>query len=176
MTAPMHVALLRGINLGSYNRISMPELRAHLTGQGYGNVQTIVASGNIVLESDKTPAQLQSDLRETIAERFGVDTPVICRTARQMATIVKRNPFPHAGGKALHVLFLEKPCPAAARAALEALDLAPEQVVVSGREIYAHYATGYQNSQLAKAIDKQLPKQGTDRNWNTVLKLRELTR
>ena len=176
MTAGVHVALLRGINLGSHNRVPMPELRAHLTEEGYGNVQTIVASGNIVLESDKKPAQLEKDLRVTIAERFGVDTPVICRTARQIATIVNKNPFPDAGGKALHVLFLAQRCPAAAKSALEALDLAPEEVVVSGREIYAHYAAGYQNSALARALDKHLRKQGTDRNWNTVLKLRELTR
>jgi uncharacterized protein (DUF1697 family) len=171
-----HVALLRGINLGSRNRVSMPDLREHLSGEGYGDVQTIVASGNVVLESTKKPAQLEQDLQKTIADRFGVDTPVIVRTARQIASIVKQNPFPDAGGKALHVLFLPERCPAAAKTALGALDLEPEQLVISGREVYAHYAAGYQNSPLARALDKHLRKTGTDRNWNTVLKLHELTR
>ena len=133
----VHVALLRGINLGAHNRVSMPELREHLTAEGYGNVRTVVASGNVVLESTKKPAQLERDLQETIAERFGVDTPVIVRTARQIAGVVAGNPWPKAGGKELHVLFLPERCPAPAKRALEALDLAPERLRVSGREIYA---------------------------------------
>ena len=171
-----HAALLRGINLGSRNRISMPELREHLTGEGYENVQTIVASGNIVLESTAKPAQLEKDLQKTIAARFGVDTPVIVRTARQIAKLVKHNPFPKAGGKDLHVLFLPERCPADARRALEALDLEPEAFAIAGRDIYCFYGTGYQSSPLAKALDKHLRRTGTDRNWNTVLKLHELTR
>jgi len=172
----VHVALLRGINLGAHNRVSMPELREHLTAEGYGNVRTVVASGNVVLESTKKPAQLERDLRATIAERFGVDTPVIVRTARQIAGVVAGNPWPDAGGKELHVLFLAERCPAAAKRELEALDLSPEQLHVAGREVYARYVNGMQNSRMGKALDKHLPRMGTDRNWNTVLKLRELTR
>lgn len=171
-----HVALLRGINLGARNRISMPELREHLTDEGYGDVRTIVASGNVVLESPKKPAQLERDLRTTIAKRFDVDTPVIVRTAKQIAAVVEGNPWPDAGGKELHVLFLSERCPAPAKRELEALDLEPERLAVSGREIYAWYVNGMQNSALGKALEKHLPRAGTDRNWNTVLKLRELTR
>jgi uncharacterized protein (DUF1697 family) len=171
-----HAALLRGINLGARNRISMPELREHLTDEGYGDVRTIVASGNVVLESPKKPAELERDLRATIAKRFDVDTPVIVRTAKQIAAVVDGNPWPDAGGKELHVLFLPERCPAAAKRELEALELAPEQLHVAGREIYARYVDGMQNSAMGKALDKHLPRTGTDRNWNTVLKLRELTR
>jgi uncharacterized protein (DUF1697 family) len=171
-----HAALLRGINLGARNRISMPELREHLTDEGYGDVRTIVASGNVVLESPKKPAQLERDLRATIAKRFDVDTPVIVRTAKQIAAVVEGNPWPDAGGKELHVLFLSERCPAPAKRALEALELEPERLAVSGREIYAWYVRGMQKSALGKALEKHLPRAGTDRNWNTVLKLRELTR
>jgi uncharacterized protein (DUF1697 family) len=175
MTQAMkHAALLRGINIGARNRVSMPELREHLGAQGYGDVQTIVASGNIVLESTAKPAQLEQHLRKTIAGRFGVDTPVIVRTARQIAGIVKKNPFPDAGGKELHVLFLPERCPAAAAKALGELDLEPEGFEIAGRDIYCFYGAGYQNSPLAKALDKHLRKTGTDRNWNTVLKLHDL--
>jgi uncharacterized protein (DUF1697 family) len=171
-----HVALLRGINLGSHNRISMPELREHLTAEGYGDVRTIVASGNVVLESAKKPAQLERDLQATIAERFGVDTPVIVRTAKQITAVVAGSPWPDAGGKELHVLFLPERCPAPAKRELEALELEPERLHVAGREIYAWYVNGMQNSPLGKALTKHLRSSGTDRNWNTVLKLHELTR
>src|SRR4051812_9717308 len=98
MSPAMQIALLRGINVGKHNRISMPELREHLGAEGYGNVRTLIASGNIVLESTAAPAQLEKDLQETIAERFGVDTPVVVRTAEQLAQIVDDNPFPDGGG------------------------------------------------------------------------------
>jgi uncharacterized protein (DUF1697 family) len=170
------IALLRGINLGQHNRIAMPALREHLTALGYGDVQTVVASGNVVLDSDVKPAQLERDLQQQIADAFDVDTPVIVRTATQMAKVVRDNPFPDGGGKELHVLFLSKTCPAAPAKALEALDLEPEQLAVRGREVYCWYRNGMQNSPMAKALGKHLKKEGTDRNWNTVLKLVELTR
>jgi uncharacterized protein (DUF1697 family) len=170
-----HAALLRGINLGKHNRIPMPELREHLGAEGYGDVRTIVASGNVILEATGVkPAQLEKDLQKTIADGFDVDTPVIVRTARQIASLVKKNPFPDAGGKDLHVLFLAERCPADARKALEAMDLEPEAFEIAGRDLYCFYGTGYQNSKLAKALDKHLGRRGTDRNWNTVLKLHDL--
>ena len=49
------IVLLRGINLGSRNRIAMPELREALTEAGFGDVRTYVASGNVVLSSRKAP-------------------------------------------------------------------------------------------------------------------------
>jgi uncharacterized protein (DUF1697 family) len=170
------IALLRGINVGKHNRISMPELREHLSDAGYGEVKTLIASGNIVLESTAKPAQLEQDLQKTIADRFGVDTPVVVRTAKQLAKIVEDNPFPDGGGKELHVLFLAERCPAAAARELEGLDIAPEQVKVAGREIYAWYVNGMQNSPMGKALGKHVKVVATDRNWNTVLKLLELTR
>jgi uncharacterized protein (DUF1697 family) len=173
---PAQIALLRGINVGSHNRISMPDLRAHLTELGYENVQTIVASGNIVLETPTKTAQLEKDLQKQIAAQFGVDTPVICRTAAQVKKVVDANPFPDGGGKELHVLFLPEKCPAEPARALRALELEPEQVHIAGKEIYCWYVNGMQNSPMGKAIGKHLPKFGTDRNWNTVLKLLELTR
>lgn len=175
MAEPL-IALLRGINLGSHNRIAMPALREHLTERGYEDVRTVVASGNVVLGADVKPAQLERDLQATIADAFGVDTPVIVRTARQMAAVVSGNPFPDGGGKELHVLFLASRCPAEAARALEALDLEPEWLAVRGREVYCWYRNGMQKSPMERALRKHLRTQGTDRNWNTILKLRELTR
>jgi uncharacterized protein (DUF1697 family) len=172
---PPQIALLRGINVGKHNRIAMPALREHLGALGYAEVRTLIASGNIVLESTAKPAQLERDLQTTIAERFGVDTPVIVRTAKQLAKIVDDNPFPDGGGKELHVLFLAEKCPAATARELEGLDLAPEQVHTAGREIYAWYVNGMQNSPMGKALGKHVKVTATDRNWNTLLKLLELT-
>ena len=48
---PTWVALLRAVNLGSHNKVSMPKLRDALAAEGFTDVQTYVNSGNVVLDS-----------------------------------------------------------------------------------------------------------------------------
>jgi uncharacterized protein (DUF1697 family) len=172
-----HVALLRGINVGPNHRISMPELRAHLGELGYGEVRTVVQSGNIVVESTARPARLEQDLRTAIAARFGVDVPIVVRTAKELAAIVQANPFPEAvqDPKRFHVYFLESSCPPADAQTIEAADVAPEQVRIAGREIYAWHVNGVLDSTLSPLLTRKLSIVATARNWNTVTKLLELT-
>jgi uncharacterized protein (DUF1697 family) len=174
----VHIALLRGINLGSRNRVPMPELREHLTELGYGAVQTVVQSGNIVLESSASAKRLSADLQAAIADRFGVDTPVVTRSAKQMEQVVAANPFPDAvqDPKRYQVTFLEATCPADEARALAQADVAPEQLHVADREIYVWHVDGIQRSPAAKLLAQKLSGVQTARNWNTVLKLLELTR
>ena len=47
-----HVVLLRGINVGGKNRVPMQKLREFLEGLGFAIVETYIASGNVILESD----------------------------------------------------------------------------------------------------------------------------
>jgi uncharacterized protein (DUF1697 family) len=171
------VALLRAINLGSHNRVSMPDLRAQLDDLGYEDVATVVQSGNIVLTSPSKPAELSRDLRALLAERFDVDTPVVVRTAAQLRKAIKDNPLPEAEGdlKLFQVVFCEDKVPAEIARGIESADIGDERVAVRGREVYAWHVNGIQNSPLAKLlVDKRLRTIGTARNWNTVLKLRDL--
>src|SRR5215218_5862409 len=167
------IALLRGINLGAQRRVSMPELRRLLTGLGYGDVRTLLQSGNVVLTSKAPPERLQRKLAAQIAEQLGVETQVIVRTRDELADVIERNPLEGVADdpKRYQVSFLSaEPDPQVARA-LGAADVAPEQVVVSGREIYAWHPNGIQRSPLAKLLlDKRLGEGVTARNWNTVTK------
>jgi uncharacterized protein (DUF1697 family) len=174
----VQIALLRGINLGSRNRVPMPQLREHLAELGYGEVQTVVKSGNLVLESTASAKQLAADLQKAIADRFGVDTPVVVRTAKQLAKVVEDNPFPDAveDPKRYQVTFLDGKCSAAEARALSEADVSPERLHVAGREIYVWHVEGIQNSPAAKLMGRKLSGVATARNWNTVLKLLELTR
>jgi len=161
------IALLRGINLGARNRVSMPELRTQLAALGYEDVATVVQSGNIVLGSTATAAQLARDLQRVVSDGFGVDTPVVVRSAAQLAKIVADNPLPVPDGKRFQVLFFaERP----AAAGLE--DIGEERLVVRGREIYCWHPDGLQRSPLARKLDR-VEGVATARNWNTVLKLHE---
>ena len=104
---------------------------------------------------------------------------MVVRTARELAGVVERNPFAGVADdpKRYQVSFLSAKPEAAVVRALEAADVAPEQVAVSGREIYAWHPEGIQRSPLAKLLtDKKLGVTATARNWNTVTKLLELAR
>lgn len=162
------IALLRGINVGPHNRIAMPALREHLTALGYAHVRTLIASGNIVL--DAPAAGLAGDLRAAIKERFGVDTPVIVRTAAELAAVVEGNPLPVPEPGLFHVAFCDAHVPER-----DLGDLGEERVAFAGREIYCWHAGGMQRSPLAKALAK-IDVAMTARNWNTVLRLLEMTR
>jgi len=171
------VALLRGVNLASRNRVSMAELRAHLSGLGYGDVRTLLQSGNVVLDADVEPERLAADLEHELATRFAVRSPVVVRTLEQLAATVALDPLREVveDNKLYQVSFLSaEPSPEAIEK-LEAADLAPERFVHVGREIYAWHPEGIQRSPLAKLLsDRRLGVVATARNWNTTVKLLEL--
>src|SRR5438105_14918194 len=88
-----HVLLLRGVNLGPRNRISMPELRAALERAGFEQVRTYLQSGNVVLRGAASPEQVAAACREQIAESLGLELQVIARSQKQLAQVVRRNPL-----------------------------------------------------------------------------------
>jgi uncharacterized protein (DUF1697 family) len=172
---PRHIALLRGINLGSRNRVSMPELRELLAGHGYKDVETLVQSGNVVFTSRMSPKRLERQLQEQIADGLGVDTPVVVRTRDELAQVVELNPLARVATepKRYQVTFLiDDPEPDAV-GRVEAADVAPERLVVAGREVYTWHPEGVQRSKANAAVQKHLGL-GTARNWNTVTKLLEM--
>src|SRR5437764_15358944 len=88
-----HVVLLRGINLASRNRISMPELRVALTAAGFGDVATYVASGNVVLSSRASASSVARQVHRLIQDRVGFDVIVLVRSQQELADVVQRNPL-----------------------------------------------------------------------------------
>jgi uncharacterized protein (DUF1697 family) len=169
------VALLRGVNVGGRTMIPMPSLKASLEDLGHEDVVTYIQSGNVVFESRvKDPAK---EIEERIAEDFGVSVTVVLRTPAELKKVVKANPFPEVKeGRKLHVTFLrDKP----AKAAVDALDpdrSPPDELVLKGRDLYVHYPNGQAKTKLTNDwVERTLGVRGTARNWNTVLKLVELT-
>ena len=172
-----HIALLRGINLGSRNRVPMPELRELLAANGYDDPRTLVQSGNVVLSSRKRPDTVARDLEALIAERFGIEVPVVVRSRDELAAVIEANPLDEAVAdpKRFQVSFLSAAPEASVMESLESADVAPEQIAVRGKEIYAWHAGGIQRSPAAKLLtDAKLGVTATARNWNTVTKLLEL--
>jgi uncharacterized protein (DUF1697 family) len=152
----------------------MGDLRGLLESLGAHDVRTYLQSGNVVLTSTKSPPRLVQELEREIAANLGVDARVVVRTRDELADVIERNPLAGVAEdpKRYQVSFLSAEPDADVARELAGADLAPERVIVSGREIYAWHPNGIQRSPLAGMLtDRRLGVTATARNWNTVTKL-----
>jgi uncharacterized protein (DUF1697 family) len=172
-----HVVLLRGINLGSRNRIAMPALRTALEDAGFDDVRTYLQSGNVVLSSTVKVDAVARNVQRVIAQEFGLNIAVVTRTRAQLATIVERNPLAKIAKnpKRYQVSFLDAKPSAAVVRRIEETAAKGERVVVDGREVYAWHPDTIARSKLwALLAGQSLGVTATARNWTTVTKLLEL--
>ena len=173
-----YVALLRGINVGKARQIGMPRLTEVLTDRGHANVRTHLRSGNVVLDSALSEAELVADLEQAIEEEFGWAVPVVVRTGAELADVIAGNPFATVATDPARYLvtFLPKP---PARDKVESVPPVEDgrgEYLVRGRELYLWLPDGIANTPLgAWKWDRLLAVAGTGRNWNTVSRLGELS-
>jgi uncharacterized protein (DUF1697 family) len=172
------IVLLRGINLPARNRISMRQLRELLAQlAGFDDVRTYLQSGNVVLWSEASPAQVGRECERQIAERLGLDISVVVRTRPQLAAVVKRNPLGDVATdpRLYQVSFCAAKPGAALVRRLGACASEAERFKAVGRELYAWYPDGVGRSRLA-AHTARLGAEvaATARNWTTVTALLEL--
>jgi uncharacterized protein (DUF1697 family) len=172
-----HIVLLRGINLGSRNRVAMPKLRTALAEAGFDDVRTYLQSGNVVLESSDKAEAVARKVRRVLADEFGLDIAVVTRTRAQLARVVERNPLVRVvkNPKRYQVSFLDAKPAAQVVRRIEETAAPNERVVVHGREIYAWHPDTIARSKLwALLAGQSLGVTATARNWTTVQQLLEL--
>ncbi len=174
----MHVALLRRINVGGKNLLSMKDLIDVFTSAGCQDVRTFIQSGNVIFRAGAAKtARLTDVIRARIAERFGLQIRSVLRTAAQMRDVIRDNPFIEASPdpKTLHVLFLARRPEADRVANLDPNRSPPDTFAVRGSEIYLHLPNGVARSRLTNAwFDSKLSTFSTGRNWQTVTKLLDM--
>ena len=169
-----YAAMLRGINLGSRNRVAMPALRELFEALGFSDVETYVQSGNVAFSTSSKPDA--AVIAKRIAKDLGVESPVILRSASELAKLVKGNPFT-GDATAFHVTLLDAKPTAADVKAIDAEGFAPDEFAVVGRDVYLRCPNGYGRSKLTNAFwEKRLSRVATTRNWKTVTALRDLTK
>ena len=173
-----HAALLRGINVGGKNKVSMAALAEVFTRAGCTDVRTYIQSGNVVFVAAQASARRISSLvAQQIRERFGFDAPVVIRTAEELRRIAASNPFlrSEVDMRSLHVAFLANAPDARRVAGLDPTRSPGDDFQVVGREVYLHLPNGVARTKLTnRYFDTALATVSTIRNWRTVLKLVEL--
>ncbi len=174
---PRFVALLRGVNVGKGNRVPMAGLTAMLEELGCTDVTTVLNSGNAVFTSAaRSPARLAERIAAALDDRFGVSTPVIVKTAAEIAAIVDECPFAplDSAQSRLLVAFAMDPATLTALAPLADLAKAPERFVVTRHAAFLYSPKGLLASAVGEALLGRAGRSVTTRNLATTRKLATL--
>jgi uncharacterized protein (DUF1697 family) len=175
----IYIALLRGINVGSKNRLKMDDLRKTLQSVGFNKVETYIQSGNVLFESEEEAALLQQRMVNEIEKVFGISTKVILRTKTEVDQIIDNCPFSEkeikeaevsSDGESLYVSLLDDILLEEQMKRLSILRSDHEEYRVEGKEIYLLFRRSIRNSKLASYLQK-LDVPSTVRNWKTMNKL-----
>lgn len=176
-----YAALLRGINVGGAKKVPMAELRTLMEGLGHDSVRTYLQSGQAVFTADHGDEDsLAAELTAAVEKHFGFSVDVIVRDHAYLAAIADACPYPAAEleGKQLHVTYFSGQVDADRFAAIDQGAFLPEEFRLGDRALYLYAPNGLGRSKLAEQLAKPRVNKGliaTTRNWNTVVKLVEMT-
>ena len=171
------IALLRGINVGKAKRISMGDLRALVEELGYGNVRTLLNSGNVIFESPKDgPSVSAPKIEKAIAARVGISSKVIVLTAAELDSIIDDNPLLKLATKPslLLIAVLADPRDRKLIVPLASQKWSPGALGIGKRVVYLWCPEGSLESPLAAAVNRLLTDRVTARNWATMMKLQAI--
>jgi len=177
-----YLALLRGVNVGSANRIKMEDLRRLFEQAGCSRVETYIQSGNVLFESPDAEDELARNTELALLEGAGIRTNVVIRSAEELRLTVSNLPFSadeidaaaarNTEGESLYVLFAAAPPKPEALIKVVKTGESEDEFRVIGREAYLLLSQSIRNSKLAVRLQNALSPV-TARNWNTTLQLLE---
>lgn len=154
----------------------MADLRAAMKEAGFGEVTTVAASGNVILEGQRPPEALETEIEAMLAERFDIRSCVMVRTADEVRTAISGNPFhgkgpDHGSDKLVHSVFLDA---SPDRERFEELlkdhrARGRERLAIGEKVLYLDYVDGIGVSYLtSRYLERSLGCRGTARNMNSL--------
>jgi uncharacterized protein (DUF1697 family) len=172
---PCYIAFLRAINVGSHN-VTMERLRQEFKALGLKEVETFIASGNVIFASpSKEPARLEQKIEAQLQKALGYEVKVFLRTDSEIAALASFKPFPGSQLKeavALNVGFVAKPLDNEATKALMAMKSEIDDFRVEGREVFWLCRMKQSDSKFSNVrFEKALKARATWRNANTIARL-----
>ena len=172
---PIRIALLRSMVIGK-RRVSGADVRALAEAAGGTDARSVIATGNVVFRSRKAPATLEREMETACAAAFGQPTEIVVKTADEWRALIRANPFPgeaQTSPARLLVWAMREPLPDAGLDQLRRR-ASPDETVArtAGGDIYMWFGGDIDASKLPAGFGlKSLGAVGTNRNWNTVMKI-----
>jgi len=172
---PRYCAFFGSINVGS-NRLTMADLRWAFEREGFENVETVVASGNVLFDFDERPTDgLEELFAHMMDERFDIASYVAVRSRDEVAQSILGNPFGADGAEnQVHTLFLSGQPDMAAfdRLVADHSTRGPERIALGDRALFVDYVAGAGNSKLTHAfIERRLATAGTARSLRSLQRI-----
>lgn len=172
---PRFIAFLRAINVGGHN-VTMAELRGLFESLSFKEVETFIASGNVIFASRSGDVgALQKKIESQLLRSLGYEVKVFLRTVPEVAAIARYKPFKESQLKspmALNVAFLIDPLGVESEKSVMALRTEIDDFHVHGREVYWLCQTKQNDSKFSYArFEKMLNARATWRNVNTIVRL-----
>jgi uncharacterized protein (DUF1697 family) len=173
---PKYIAFLRAINVGGHT-VKMDHLRSLFAALGFANVETFIASGNVIFDStSKSTQALEKKIEGYLQETLGYPVATFIRSTSELARISEHKPFAdselNAAGHTLYIGFMADRPSGSATANLRSLATKVDDFNVDGREVYWLCRAKFSDSKISGALlAKTLGLPATLRNATTVKKL-----
>jgi uncharacterized protein (DUF1697 family) len=173
---PLKVALMRSIVING-QRVKMTDARRLAEQIGGDDVQSVIATGNLLFRSGKEPRTLEQELEAACEAFYGRPTEIVVKTAKQWQSLLAANPFPEEASKApsrLLVWAMRTPLPDSGLTQLRRRASANERIErTSEGDFYVWFGDGpISASKIPAGFGlKALGAVGTNRNFNTAVKI-----
>ncbi len=177
-----YAILLRGINVGGKNKVPMADLRQCLEALGFSSVSTYIASGNVILKSDKHIDEIKARIEAALPDNFKLDSKIVnvlVLSRKQLEAVIDNKPKGFGEQPEKHhsdAIFLMGIDAAQAISVFDPRE-GVDEVWPGDGVIYAQRLSALRTkSRLNKIIATPAYKSMTIRNWNTTTKLLEMLR
>lgn len=170
------IILFRGMNTGGV-RAPSGELRAMAQAMGLNHPRTLLASGNLVVETSMATAELEAAVQAEMARRFDLKIVAMARTPEQWTALIAANPFQdeaRAHPAKVVAMVMKDGIADRGLSSVQALCRDGEAVAWTSGVLYFWFPNGQGGSDIFKKATPKMLGMGTGRNWNTVLKLAEM--
>jgi uncharacterized protein (DUF1697 family) len=177
-TSNVFVALLRGVNVGGKNNLSMSALKTNLSKAGFEGVTTYINSGNVLFTSSQTDARkLETNIERLLTTQHKLECKVVVRSLSEMKKLVESLPASWKGDEswAHNVMFLRHSIDS--KEVLKELAPKPEIEKVQyrpGAVLWSARRSDIKQSTMNKLSSRKIFQHMTVRNPNTTRKLYEL--
>jgi len=174
-----YAAFLRGINVGE-KQIKMDKLKDAFNAWGYHNVSTILASGNIIFDTQSAdPKAVRQIITNGIKTAFGFEVSVFIRSIEELMLLAAKNPFAGFNESAqtkLYVTFLDQKVIPEIKIPYQSLGEKLVILSVTDREIFSvvTLTMDFGTSGMMVFLEKEFGSELTTRNWNTTIKILDL--